>query len=94
MYSPFLLLSSTAIFGHLTDMEDEKKTCPNCGQPLMEPVGEGHLRVCVNCKALAWEENGRTEWQVPEKLTPDEIAALKRGNDEPVRPKHRRRRVM
>ena len=42
--------------------------------------------MCAEFKTLAWEENGKNEWRVPEKLTPEEIAAMDREVDESVRP--------
>jgi RNA polymerase subunit RPABC4/transcription elongation factor Spt4 len=71
----------------LTNVKDDKKACPNCGHPQMGTIGEGDLRVCAECKTLVWEENGKTEWRVPVKLTPEEVATLDREADESARPK-------
>ena len=54
--------------------------CPNCGAQMDVLTNEG-LRVCPNCKSLAWDEDGTTEWRIAEKLSPEEVAALEAEDD-------------
>ena len=49
----------------------------------MDVLTEEDMRICLACKTLAWEEDGKTEWRVPEKLSPEEVAAIEAAVDHP-----------
>jgi hypothetical protein len=45
----------------------------------MNALGEDtDMHICPQCKTLTGDKNGNLEWQVPEKVTLEEIAAMEK----------------
>jgi hypothetical protein len=59
-------------------MNVEIAVCPNCGAKTDDLGEESGMCICPECKTLAWDENGKLEWRVPEKVSLEDMAAMEK----------------
>jgi hypothetical protein len=45
-------------------------TCPKCMVEMQHTELPAEMNVCPRCKMIAWEQDGRTHYRKPERMTP------------------------